>query len=156
MKALDAEMHEMVDMQKLAGVTTLVARHGKVVHFDAYGKQDLTTGQPLARDSIFRIASMTKPITGVAMMILYEEGKWKLDDPVSKFIAEVVGRKGKGWDGQQVDQRSPMPMGQLMSHTAGFDASSGYVYAGLGDGDLQDRIGQLAKLPLASQPGTDW
>ena len=65
--ALNTARHGLVDGQKLAGVTTLVARHGKVVHFDAYGKRDLTSGAPMEKDTIFRIASMTKPICGAAI-----------------------------------------------------------------------------------------
>lgn len=154
--ALDARMHGLVDQQKLAGVTTLVARHGKVVHFDAYGEADLASGKPLTRDAIFRIASMTKPITGVAMMILYEEGKWKLDDPVAKYIPEFAALKVKGADGQLVDQATPMTMAQLMSHSAGFGVSSAYEGAGLADSDLQGMVDKLAALPLATQPGTAW
>ncbi len=69
--ALNAEFHGLVDAKKLAGVTTLVARHGKVVHFDTYGATNAATGEALKPDSMFRIASMTKPITGVAMMQLW-------------------------------------------------------------------------------------
>ena len=86
-------MRALVDDGKLAGVTTLVARHGKVVHFDAYGVQDLESKKPVTKDTIFRIASMTKPIAGVAMMMLWEEGKWTLDDPVAKHIPEFAGLK---------------------------------------------------------------
>jgi CubicO group peptidase (beta-lactamase class C family) len=81
LKAFHQAMRALVDERQLAGVTTLVARHGKVAAFDTYGYQDLDAKTPLAPDTIFRIASMTKPITGVAMMMLFEEGKWKLDDP---------------------------------------------------------------------------
>ncbi|HYD45914.1 MAG TPA: serine hydrolase domain-containing protein [Phenylobacterium sp.] len=154
--ALDAQMRGLVDQQKLAGVTTLVARHGKVVHFDAYGKADLASGKPLQKDAIFRIASMTKPITGVAMMILYEEGKWKLDDPVAKHIPEFANLKVKGPDGQLAGQASPMTMAQLMSHSAGFGVSSTYEGADLNDSDLQGMVDKLAVLPLATQPGTAW
>src|SRR5882724_771723 len=97
--ALNSEMHGLVDTQKLAGVTTLVARHGKIVHFDTYGKANAATGQPLKPDSIFRIASMTKPIVGTAMMQLYEQGKWKLDDPVAKYIPEFAHLLVKKADG---------------------------------------------------------
>ncbi|HYM36751.1 MAG TPA: serine hydrolase domain-containing protein, partial [Steroidobacteraceae bacterium] len=93
--ALNQEMHGLVDAQKLAGVTTLVARHGKIVHFDTYGKANAASGQPLKPDSIFRIASMTKPIVGAAMMQLYEQGKWKLDDPVAKYIPEFANLQVK-------------------------------------------------------------
>src|SRR5579871_6026370 len=119
-------MRGLVDDGKLAGVTTLVARHGKVVHFDAYGVQDLETHKPVAKDTIFRIASMTKPIVGVAMMMLWEQGKWTLDDPVAKHIPEFAGLKVATPNGE-VPQIKPMTMRQLMSHTAGFDVSQGYA-----------------------------
>ena len=121
---LTAEFRKLVDDKKLAGVTTLVARHGKVVHFDTYGAANATTGDALKPDSIFRIASMTKPIAGVAMMQLWEQGKWKLSDPVSKFIPEFANLKVKGPNNTLVAQNSPMTMAQLMSHTAGFGVSA--------------------------------
>ena len=152
---LDAEMQGLVDSNKLAGVVTLVARHGKLVSLKAHGQRDLASHSPLATDAIFRIASMTKPICGVAMMILYDQGKWALDDAVAKHIPQFAGLKVKTADGL-VDQASPMTMRQLMSHTAGFDASAGYDGMGLQDTDLQAMIDKLAKLPLAFQPGTDW
>ena len=108
--ALTAEFRALVDHQKLAGVTTLVARHGKVVHFDTYGKQDASKEAPLRPDSIFRIASMTKPIAGLAMMQLWEQGKWKLSDPVSKFIPEFANLQVKKPGGGTEPQRSPMTM----------------------------------------------
>ena len=154
--ALNAEMHALVDQQKLAGVVTLLARKGKVVNLDAYGKQDLSAPAPMTADSIFRIASMTKPVTGVAMMQLYEQGKWKLDDPVARHIPQFAGLKVKTADGALVDQATPMTMAQLMSHTAGFGVSSVYESANLGETDLQGMIDKLAKLPLVSQPGADW
>jgi CubicO group peptidase (beta-lactamase class C family) len=155
LKALQGTMRALVDDGKLAGVTTLVARHGKVVYRDAYGVQDLATKRPVATDTLFRIASMTKPIVGVAMMMLWEQGKWTLDDPVARHIPafaalEVATPTGK------VPQHSPMTMRQLMSHTAGFDVTDGYAKAGLRDADLQSMIDKLAALPLAAQPGSDW
>ncbi|MBX3486167.1 serine hydrolase [Phenylobacterium sp.] len=152
---LNSEMHALVDQQKLAGVVTLLARKGKVVNLDAYGKQDASGPAPMATDSIFRIASMTKPITGVAMMQLWEQGKWKLDDPVATHIPEFAGLKVKAGD-TLVDPATPMTMAQLMSHTAGFGVSAVYDKAGLNETDLQGMIDKLAKLPLVSQPGTDW
>ena len=148
-------MRALVDDGKLAGVTALVARHSKVVHFDAYGAQELETKKPVAKDTIFRIASMTKPIVGVAMMMLWEQGKWTLDDPVAKHIPEFAGLKVATPNGE-VPQIKPMTMRQLMSHTAGFDVSQGYAKANLFESDLQGMIDKLAKLPLAAQPGTDW
>jgi CubicO group peptidase (beta-lactamase class C family) len=154
--ALNAAMHALVDQQKLAGVVTLLARKGKIVSFDAYGRKDAGAADPMTKDAIFRIASMTKPITGVAMMQLYEKGLWKLDDPVARHIPEFAGLKVKTADGSLVDQASPMTMAQLMSHTAGFGVSTVYEKAGLRDTDLQGMVDKLAKLPLFSQPGTDW
>ena len=157
LKGVDQAMHGLVDQGRLAGVTTLIARHGKVVHFDAYGAQDVSSKAPIQRDTIFRIASMTKPVTGVAMMILFEEGKWKLDDPVAKHIPEFADLKVKGPDGTLVAQTRPMTMRELMSHTAGFDVSAGYAPEVTDrDQPLQAMIDKLAKLPLATQPGTDW
>jgi CubicO group peptidase (beta-lactamase class C family) len=86
-------MKSIVDEGKLAGVVTMVARHGKVVHFVASGKSDIAKNTPMQKDSIFRIYSMSKPITGVAMMMLFEEGKWQLNDPVSKYIPEFANLK---------------------------------------------------------------
>lgn len=153
---VNAKMHALVDSQKLAGVVTLLARHGKVVSLDAYGKQDVSGPAPMKADSIFWIASMTKPVVGVAMMQLYERGRWKLDDPVARFIPQFAGLKVKGSDGVLVDPTSPMTMAQLMSHTAGFGVNAVYNAANLRESDLQGMIDKLAKLPLVSQPGTDW
>jgi CubicO group peptidase (beta-lactamase class C family) len=157
LKAHQQAMRALVDEAKLAGVTTLVARHGKVVAVDAYGLQDLEAKRPIARDTIFRIASMTKPIVGVAMMMLYEQGKWTLDDPVARHIPEFASLKVATPAGD-VPQARPMTMRQLMSHTAGFDVNARYEKVNLADRDqpLQVMIDKLAKLPLASQPGTDW
>jgi CubicO group peptidase (beta-lactamase class C family) len=83
---MDEGMQAIVDKKHLSGVVTLVARHGKVVQHKAYGYQDLESRTPMTRDTIARIYSMTKPVTGVAMMMLYEEGKWKPTDPISKHI----------------------------------------------------------------------
>ena len=77
LKRLDEAMAKVVADGRVAGMTTLLVRHGQVVDFKTYGKKDLATGAPMEKDTIFRIYSMTKPITGVAMMILFEEGKWK-------------------------------------------------------------------------------
>ena len=156
LKAYQQALHALVDDRRLAGVTTLVARHGKVVAFDAYGYKDVSAKTPLAKDTIFRIASMTKPIVGVAMMMLWEEGKWKLDDPVAKHIPQFKDLKVKAANGELVAASHPMTMRELMSHTAGFDVSAGYRDANLNDGDLQGMIDKLATLPLAAQPGSDW
>ena len=154
--AFNAGFHALVDEQQLAGVVTLIARRGEVVHFDAYGKLDASADAPVRKDSIFRLASMTKPIIGAAMMMLWEEGKWALDDPVAQHIPEFAGLKVRSKDGDPVPQASPMTMRQLMSHTAGFGRTAEYQDANLRGGDLKDLIATLAKLPLSFQPGTQW
>jgi len=154
--ALNKEMHALVDQKKLAGVTTLIARHGKVVHLDTYGAANAGTGAPLKPDSIFRIASMTKPIAGVAMMQLYEQGKWKLEDPVAKYIPEFANLQVKKAGGGTEPMKSPMTMAQVMSHSAGFGASAVYESANLSATNLQGMIDKLKTLPLETQPGTAW
>jgi CubicO group peptidase (beta-lactamase class C family) len=151
-----AKFHGMVDEGKLANIVTLIARHGEIAHCDAYGVLDIsaTPKVPVKTDSIFRIASMLKPITAVAMMMLWEEGKWALDEPVFKFIPEFEGLKVRQDDGVLIPQESPMTMKQLMSHSAGFGARS--EYPDLRNGDLQDMINFLATQPLSFQPGKGW
>ena len=168
---LDAAMKKLVDDKQVAGLVTLVARHGKIVHFNAVGQLDTQKTDSIQKNSIFRIYSMTKPVTGVAMMMLYEEGKWQLNDPVSKYIPEFARMKvivGKNDDGtpKVEDARRSMTMRELMTHTAGL----GYVLNPLSpvdkmiiDGNvlnaaapLQTMIDGLAKIPLLAQPGTRW
>ena len=157
LNAFQQAMRALVDEGKLANVETLVARHGKIVELDTYGVQNLTDKKPVTRTTIFRLASMTKPIVGVAMMMLWEQGKWTLDDPVAKHIPEFAGLKVATAAGD-VPQTRPMTMRQLMSHTAGFDVNAGYTKLKLPNRSqpLQSFIDSLAKLPLAAQPGTDW
>jgi CubicO group peptidase (beta-lactamase class C family) len=170
LKRLDAKMQSEVDQKELAGVVTLLARHGKVVEEKAYGKKDIASGAPMTTDTIFRIFSMTKPVTGVAMMILYEEGKWRPSDPISKFIPEFAHLKvfkGVDGDGKMIleDPVHPPTMAELMSHTAGFT----YGFFGNTPIDkmyneqrvvqsktLQEMINKLAEIPLLYQPGTRW
>jgi CubicO group peptidase (beta-lactamase class C family) len=85
---LDAYMAKAVADGRVAGMSTLLARHGQVVSEKFYGVKSLATGAPLTRDTIFRLYSMSKPITGVAMMMLFEDGRWQLDDPITKFVPE--------------------------------------------------------------------
>src|SRR5580698_9454248 len=139
--AFDQHFHDLVDQQKLANVVTLISRRGEIANLDAYGVLDVSAAvpAPVRTDSIFRIASMTKPITGAAMMMLFEAGKWKLDDPVAKHIPEFEGLKVKTKDGAPVAQASPMTMAQLMSHSAGFGRAGDYpADVNLRAGDLQD------------------
>src|SRR5262245_28096600 len=90
---LDEGMQGLVDKQHLAGIVTLLARRGQVVQYKAYGVKDLAAKTPMTIDTIARIYSMTKPVTGVAMMMLYEEGKWRPSDPIAKHIPEFANLK---------------------------------------------------------------
>ena len=166
---LDAAMQQKVDEKQFAGIVTILARHGKVVEFKTYGKKNLATGAPMEKDTIFRIYSMTKPVTGAAMMMLYEEGKWQPDDPISKYIPEFANLKVfKGVDnsGELIleDPVHPPTMLQLMTHTAGFTYGSGsdvvdkmyHDQQVVHSATLQEMINKLAKLPLLYQPGTRW
>jgi len=167
---LDAAMAKVVADGRVAGMTTLLARHGKVVEFKTYGKASLESGQPMSKDAIFRIYSMTKPVTGVAMMILFEEGKWRLDDPVTRYVPEfknlkVVASVGK--DGAMVleDMKRPPTMREIMSHTAGFGYGLGDEHPVdklyrekqvLGSTGLKQMIDRTATIPLMFQPGANW
>ena len=170
LEPLHALMQKAVDNKQIAGVVTLLARHGKIVDYRAYGYRDLATHAPMTKDTIFRDYSMTKPVTGVAMMILYEEGKWSPNDPIAKYIPEFANLEvyaGTNDDGTMklVKPDHPPTLHELMSHTAGF------TYGFFGDTpvdkmvrdakvfdgqNLQEMIDKLAKIPLLYQPGTEW
>ena len=117
-------MQGMVDAGELAGIVTVVARHGKIVQFETFGMQDKEASIPMAKDTIMRIYSMTKPIAGVALMTLYDQGKFKLEDPVEKYIPELANlkvAKSDGTDGNPVveDPAHKMTIRELVSHTGG-------------------------------------
>jgi CubicO group peptidase (beta-lactamase class C family) len=171
LEKLSGAMRQIVDDGELAGVVTMVARHGKVVHFEAYGKQDLEKDIPMAKDTIMRIYSMTKPIAGVALMTLYEEGKFELDDPVEKYIPQFKGlkvAKADGENGQPIveDADHPMTIRELVSHTGGLtyglfsrsQVDTMYVQANVLDinSSLEEMVDKLGKIPLRQQPGTEW
>jgi CubicO group peptidase (beta-lactamase class C family) len=166
---MDAGMQDLVDKKHLAGIVTLVARKGKVVQHKAYGVQSLETGAPMKLDTIARIYSMTKPVTGVAMMILHEEGKWQPSDPIAKHIPEFANLKVYAGekDGQPILEAPAHPptMGELMSHSAGFtyglfgNTPVDQMYRKnnpLEAPSLQGMIDRLATMPLLYQPGSRW
>lgn len=170
LKNLHAIMQQAVDQKRIAGIVTILARHGKIVDYRTYGVSDLASGAPMRKDEIFRDFSMTKPTTGVAMMILYEEGKWQPSDPISKFIPEFAHLKvynGMDAAGHMLltDPDHQPTMAELMTHTAGFT----YGFFGntpvdkmyrdanlLASANLQDFIDKLARIPLLYQPGKGW
>jgi len=119
LKRIDAAMQRYVDQKKVAGIVTLVARRGKVVHYEKFGYQDLATSQPMELDTIFRIYSMTKPITSVAFMMLFEQGLVRLTDPVTKFIPEFGQVKVLVGEDGLTDLEREITIHDLLRHTAG-------------------------------------
>jgi CubicO group peptidase (beta-lactamase class C family) len=169
--ALEEHFQAYIDDGKLAGLATLVARHGKVGHFKTYGMADIADGKPMQEDSIFRIYSMTKPVTGVALMMLYDEGKFELDDPVAKYIPGFADARvfaGQAEDGtmKTVPAKREITVLDLMRHTAGLTygvfsdtpVDKAYLAAELfkPDQNLADWTDKLAGLPLLYQPGDAW
>jgi len=160
-----------LDEQKLPGAISLVARRGRVVHFETYGEMDAERHKPMQADTIFRFYSMTKPIASVALMTLYEEGRFLLDNPVSRFIPELKDLKvlvGGTADDYQVREPSrPMTIRDVLMHTSGLvgrETASpvGELYRRAGfrgaesDGTLRDMIRDLAGIPLQCDPGSRW
>lgn len=161
-----------VDGKRVAGAVTLVVRHGKVAWFEAQGLADREAGQPMRKDAIFRICSMTKPITSVAVMMLYEEGKFLLGDPVSKYLPEFKNPQVlvKAADGTRtaVAAKREITIRDLLRHTSGLtyqwnaDLGPAYGEANVASGILQydgtigDSVKRLAALPLLFSPGERW
>jgi CubicO group peptidase (beta-lactamase class C family) len=154
-----------VDKHQTAGVVVLVARRGKVVYLESSGKMDVEAGKAMQPDAIFRIHSLTKPITTAAALVLYEEGKFRLDDPVSRYLPEL-NRLGvyAGKGDETVEVRREMTIRDLMRHTSGltYGMPNGspvdklYIANKIEDpGDsLAVMVDKLGKLPLQYQPGT--
>ncbi|HUZ78148.1 MAG TPA: serine hydrolase domain-containing protein [Chloroflexota bacterium] len=165
-----------VDAKRIPGALTMVARHGKVVHCETYGSMDEEAGKPMRVDTIFRFYSMTKPIASVGLMTLYEEGRFQLDDPASRFIPELKGLKvfagGTADSFTTRESRREMTVRDLLMHTSGLTSRAGapgstaspvselYTRAGLlgssSDGTLKEFIAKLGELPLAVDPGAQW
>jgi CubicO group peptidase (beta-lactamase class C family) len=172
---IGAAMQKYVDEGRLGGVVTLVARGGKVAYLQAFGTLDPSTGAPMTTDAIFRIASQTKAVTSVAVMMLFEEGKLLLGDPVSKYLPEFkaatvavpdASKKGPGY--RIVPAKRQITIRDLLTHTAGISYGDGpakdlYKAAGLQGWFFADRpepvgtyIRKLAALPFDAQPGEKW
>jgi len=170
LERLHSLMQQTVDQKQLPGAVTILARHGKVLDYRVYGVKDVASSAPLTKDAIFRAFSMTKPITAVAMLQLYEQGKWLPSDPISKFVPEFEHLKvfrGVDAAGNMIleDPVHAPTMAELMTHTAGF--TYGFFGSTLVDKEYQkanlfqakssqEFIEKLAKLPLTYQPGTRW
>ena len=166
---LGAVMHGEIERGRLPGAVALIARRGRIGYFESFGRRDPAGAEPMAKDAIFRIYSMTKPITSVAAMMLWEEGRFLLGDPVSQYLPELadlqvaVERDGEI---ERVPAARAVTIQDLLRHT------SGLTYEFRGPGAVQkmymsakvysraqssaDQVATLSKLPLLHQPGTRW
>ena len=163
---LDALAERYVEEGRVAGMVNVVMRNGNLVYARATGHRSIESDDPLRLSDLFRIYSMTKPITAVAAMQLYEQGKFHLSDPVEKFIPELAGLKVLNAQGQLVDLHRPVSMHDLLTHTAGFSygftpmtdvVDARYAEADLWAAkDLDDFAQRVAKLPLKFQPGAHY
>jgi len=172
---ISATLKAHIEKGVIPGAVVLVARRGKITYFESFGMRDLETSSPMPKDTIFQIYSMSKPITSVAAMMLHEQGRFYLGDPVSKFIPEFkqmeVGIENTDTaTGEKTFSTEPaksqITMHDLLRHTSGltygFMGASKinmmYKEAGLSNPDqtLDEMVMKISKLPLASQPGTRW
>ncbi|HJO03727.1 MAG TPA: serine hydrolase domain-containing protein [Acidobacteriota bacterium] len=161
-------MQRYVDAGTLPGVITAVARRGKLAYFDRVGMMDVEEGKAMREDTIFRMASMTKPMTGVAVMILYEEGRFLLTDPVSKYLPEFAGLEvwvgGTAANPQTEPAAREMTVEDLLTHMSGLiyggnDTPVGELYGQaqlFAAPSLASFIERVASVPLAHQPGSKW
>jgi len=166
LRRIDEVMKRHIDEHHMAGAVTLVARIGRVVHFEAFGQADVETKKPMAKDTLFRMASSTKPVAGVAVMMLVEEGKIRLGDPVSKFIPEFKDQKvavEKNGKVELVATERAVTIRDLLTHTSGL--GSGGIRTRqtppeslrpAGDDTLEKYVARVARVPLDFQPGSRW
>jgi CubicO group peptidase (beta-lactamase class C family) len=158
---IPARMKEFVAAGTISGVVTILARHGKVVEFDAVGLRDIESNSPMQKDSLFRIASLTKPVTCAAIMVLVDEGRIALVDPVEKYLPEYKGMKmnpcraGAGAHCQAVAPLRPINIEDLMTHTSGLPSS---VDSGKAPEPktLAELVSRGAHSELLFEPGTSW
>jgi CubicO group peptidase (beta-lactamase class C family) len=162
LEKIDVEMQRHVAAPDVAGIVALISRHGKIGYCEAFGMQDREANKPMPKDAIFRLYSMTKPIVAAAALILFDEGKFTLDEPISKHCPEwktpMVMEKG-----QKVPAKYPITPRMLMSHSSGlyYGTLEGGAFAGSGlsgreEMTLTEFSKQLAKQPLKFHPGTGY
>ena len=177
LKRVTELMQRHIDASTFSGAVTLVARNGRIAHFEAQGVMDLDSKRPMQKDAIFRIMSMTKPVVGVAVLMLVEEGKLRLTDPVSRFIPElqnltvtVLNTEGVAPTGnaiaaplpsRTVDAARPITIRDLLTHTSGLmsggSSAAQVSQVPIGPGEpLAVVIPRLQNVPLDFQPGTRW
>ncbi len=172
LRRIDAALQRYVDEQQVPGAVSLVARRGEIAHVSVQGAKDFATQEPMRRDTLFRIYSMSKPITSVAVLMLYEEGKLRLTDPVSKWIPELAKPRVLRERNGPLDATEPSPseisVRDLLTHCSGLVYSfttsgplaSAYEEAGITGSEstlsADEWAARLGKLPLAHAPGTRW
>ncbi len=164
LERLPAAMQRYIDANQLAGTVTLVARDGKVAHFGTQGWQDKEADKPMQQDTIFFIMSMTKPIVSTALMMLYEEGRFLLTDPVSKWIPEIADKQVLIEDDAGVHRmtpRQPITVRDVLAHTTGLDPSRDLLTEDeqtllQRESSLEATLIKRAPLPLAFHPSEDW
>lgn len=158
---LRREIAAVVQRGEYPGVNVVIARHGRTVLAESFGRRDLAADRPMQPDTIFVAASMSKPVTAAAVMMLYEEGRFLLEDPVAKYLPEfshlqVLATEG-GDPAQVVPAASPITIRQLLTHTSGLFNFKGYAAAGINPQlNLEATVAKLATVPLSHQPGAAW
>lgn len=173
LERIDSYVEQALTEQRIAGAVAVVHRHGELAYSNAWGVADRESNSPMVEDTIFRIASMTKPVTSVAVMMLYEQGLFGLDDPISRYLPEfdrqmqVVQPNDDGYE--LVDATRPITIRNLLTHTSGLSyrfldvvpLAQLYKEAGITDGlggdlTLPEFVARLAAMPLAHEPGKGW
>ncbi len=165
-------MKLQVSSGKLAGLITVIARRGQIAHFEVAGKADIARDKPMAKDTIFRIYSMTKPLTSVAIMMLYEEGRFQLDDPIEKFVPAFKNQRVYTGNSRGKIDTVPTERGitfrDLLTHTSGL--TYGFMESNIIDFNyrrqgvdfqtaetsLKEVVEKAASMPLIAQPGKAW
>jgi CubicO group peptidase (beta-lactamase class C family) len=157
LQRLHQRMQEFIDKGQVAGVVTLIARQGKVVHYEAQGYRDREEKVPMQKDDLFVIMSMTKPIASTALMMLHEEGKFRLNDPIAKWLPEFEKMQVKVADGEggtKLVPARPITVRHVLTHTAGL--ATGPLGGGSPVTTLRERVKRIAAAPLNFQPGDKW
>ena len=152
---LNQAMHSYVDDNELSAIQTAIVKNWKLIHFDSYGSSDISENDPLEEDDIFRIASMTKPIVSIGLMMLYEEGKFNLNDPVYKYIPEFKNltiKKRK----KVKPVKNHVKIIDLLRHSAGLNFKGPEDYRKVISMNLEEYTKESVKEPLRFEPGTTW
>jgi CubicO group peptidase (beta-lactamase class C family) len=172
LERINAFIKDYVDSNQIAGAVTLVARKGKIVHFEAQGWRYKEENQPMEKDAIFSLASMTKPIVSTALMMLWEDGKFMLDDPISKWLPSYAKKEVLDPQTGRREPARPVTVRHVLTHTSGLSLTPAITAAPLTDGEtaaqapgtaaparpktLAEAIERAAATPLAFQPGERW